>query len=481
MAQNETDICVIGSGVAGAIIAQECVEAGRKVLMLEAGKRVKGSALILRLIERMIRDYRIPRMRLWYRGARYRKIDYRTVGNPGYDLRGAAVNARGGSTLGWIGTAYRLKPEDFRMDSSIGRGLDWPISYEELEPYYKMSEKTLRVAGNHLDKGHPPRSTPFPIPARPFHTRDKPFLDLLSFHGWPSMHHNISLAPDGSAFTVDLLLDKLEKRSNFRLLTRNVATRILCSSKKKATAVECRNVNRNELFTIEAESVVVCAGGIETPNLLRRSANEWWPDGLGNHSGHLGRHLISHSGIGIGGRPQGLRLINGPIGSTAVTRYFDSEKEQALGKYMLLWYPMPTGYLFFNVTMEQFPSENNTVSLGSTRTRFGTPLPIINFNHNKQLKEREIGVLEHLKTLGKHIGLRISYQRHYVNAHPMCASRMSTNPCDGVTDRELLIHFMDNVYVCSSASFTTGGAANPTLTIAALAHRLGRYLSKRML
>lgn len=477
MKELETDICVIGSGVAGVIVAKECVDAGREVLMLEAGDRVNGNNLLIRLLEKVIRDYRIPRMRLLHRGSRYQKSDYRNVGNKKYGLRGRAVCAVGGSILGWIGSSYRLKPEDFRLGSASGTGIDWPIGYDELEPYYSLSEKTLRVAGDHTDKGHPPRSTSFPFPAKLFHERDKPFLDLLSANGWSPMHHNIALTPHGSAFTLDSMISRLERKSNFRLFPNCVATRILCSSREKAAGVACLSTIRDEFITINAETVVLCAGGIETPNLLRVSANKWRENGLGNHSNHLGRHLISHSGIGLGGWIQGPRLINGPIGTTAITRFFDSEKEQTKGKFILLWVPAPAGLLFLNVTMEQFPNVKSTISHGLSRTRFGTPQPIMNLYYSENLKQREIFVEELLHSLASRIRLKISHRRHYVNAHPMCTSRMSSNPQDGVIDSNLRLHTMKNIYVCGSASFTSGGAANPTLTIAALAHRLGHHLT----
>lgn len=473
----ETDICIIGSGIAGTIVAKDCLEAGRNVLMIEAGTKVKGRALVLRLLEKLVRDYRIPRMRLWLWRSRYRKTCYQTFGDPGYGLSGLAVNARGGSILGWIGSAYRLKPEDFKLASLTGNGYDWPITYDELEPFYAVAEHTLRVSGNHLDTGHPPRSTPFPLPEEPFHKRDKPFLDLLDAQHWPPMHHNISLAPDGGAFTTDVLLDGLEKKSNFKLITSCAAKRIKCSSHEEAIAVECLDTKREEAITIRPKTIVVSAGGIETPIILQESANQWWPEGLGNHSGHLGCHLISHYGLGIGGHPFGWRIKNGPIKTTVVTRYFDSENEQSAGKYILLWYPAPTGYLFLNVTMEMFPNDNNYVVPNSHKSRFGTTSPTICFNYSSHMKNRKTEILERLESLAEQIGLTITHRRQYVNAHPMGTARMSNRPEDGVIDPNLRIHHLRNVYVCSSACFPTGGAANPTLSIAALAHRLGDHLT----
>jgi choline dehydrogenase-like flavoprotein len=355
--------------------------------------------------------------------------------------------------------------------------MDWPIPYEALEPYYASAEATLRVAGDHRDEGHPPRSAPFPLPARPYHKRDDVFLKLLADHGWPPMHHNIALARDGGAFTMDELLGNLESRPNVSLLTRSTAISIVCSSRSRATAVECTDLDSGNPFVVQANTVVVCAGGIETPTLLQRSANQWWPRGLGNHSGHLGRHLTSHTGLAVGGRLQGFRIANGPIGSTVATRHFDSEAEQRSGKYLLLWYPSVSGYLFLKVTIEQLPNEENMVSNGPTASRFGAPTPVIDFNYDEHARARQEAVRKQLGLLAEQVGMEISHDRRYVNAHPMCSARMSTDPRDGVIDSDLRVHEMENVYVCGSASFTTGGAANPTLTIAALAHRLGRHLS----
>jgi len=303
------------------------------------------------------------------------------------------------------------------------------------------------------------------------------YLDMLSDQGWSSMHHPLALASDGGAFTGDELVDELEKHPNFELLTQNAATRILCSSKGRATGVELYDTARGESVTIGAEVVVVCGGGIETPNLLQRSTNEWWPEGLGNHSGHLGRHLVSHIGIAIGGRPRGLRLIDGPIGPTATTRYFDTERYQASGKSILLWRPAPSGFLFLNSNVEQFPSDTNTVRMSSTKTRFGMPAPVIDFNYDEGDEKRANDSQTQLEGLAEGMGLKISNRRRFTLAHPMCAARMSEDPGDGVVDAQLRIHSMNNVYVCSCASFTSGGAANPTVTIAALAHRLGDHLA----
>ena len=128
--------------------------------------------------------------------------------------------------------------------------------------------------------------------------------------------------------------------------------------------MECWDGVRREPLTVEAAQFVVCGGGVETPNLLLRSANKWWPRGLGNDSGHVGRHLISHGGVALGGRPKGIRPFYGPIAPTAASRQFDTEEYQPEGKCLLIWRPAPSGLLFLNAIFEQFPSEGNSVMPG---------------------------------------------------------------------------------------------------------------------
>lgn len=471
----ETDVCIVGAGVAGAIVARACVDAGREVLMVDAGRRVNARSRALRLLEFLVRDYRTARMRS-FRFARHRATDFQSVGNREYDLSGKCLIVRGGSTLGWGGDAYRLKPEDLRLRSATGYGLDWPFDYQDLEADYKAAEATLRVTGDHTDRGHPPRSAPFTIPSRTFPRRDRPFLDLLEQRGWPAMHHPLALAPDGGAFTADTLLDELEREPNFTLLTGRVAMRILGSTPARATRLELVDAGGGEPEAAGAETVVVCAGGIETPNLLRRSEDPW-TGGLGNHSGHLGRHLISHTGLAFGGWPRGPRWFDGPIPPTASTRHFDSEAEQAEGKFLMLWRPGTSGLLFLNTNLEQFPNETSLVSMGSKRNRFGIPEPVIRLDHDNRHREREASNASLLEGLAREIGLTIRMRRHFVLAHPMSTTRTTTDPAEGVVDPQLRVHGTENVYVCGSAAFPTGGAANPTLTIAALAHRLGTHLT----
>jgi choline dehydrogenase-like flavoprotein len=471
----EADVCIVGSGVAGAIVAQQCVAAGMDVVMVEAGQRSNGRAFGLRVLEQIFRDYRIPRMRLWHRNARYSGDDYLA---PNYPLRGKALLVRGGTTLGWTGDAYRMPPEDFELQARTGQGVDWPIGYAELEAHYNEVETVLRIAGDHTDPGHPPRGKSFPNAPAPFHKRDNVFLAEFARHDIGAMHHNVAQAKDGSIFTGDELIDELERKPNFRLLVSTVAKKIECTSAAVAKSVHCVDTASGAETKIAAQSIVVCANGIESPNLLHVSKNQWWPDGLGNHSGHLGCHLTTHGGVAIGGRPRGLHYFDGPLAATAATRNFDSAAEQREGTFLLIWRPAPTGFVFLNAIFEHFSAQENTVKPTADLTRFGTPKAKIEFDAGAQFIARRNEIAERLEQMATTMGFKVTIRRQYFLAHHMCTTRMSTDPSQGVLDAELRVHSMENLYVCGGSSFASGGAANPTVTVAALAHRLGNRLAK---
>lgn len=469
----DTDICIVGSGIAGAIVARECLDAGLNVVMVEAGRRANGRALGLRFLEKFFRDYRFPRMRLWHREHLYATSD-NLASN--YLVRGRALIVRGGTTLGWTGDAYRMLPEDFELRSRTGFGMDWPIAYEDLEGHYCAVEKAMRIAGDGSDPGHPPRSCEFPVKPDSYHDRDAAFIREFERHDIGAMHHNFAQAKDGSVFVADELIDELEKHPGFRLLTSTVAERIECAGAGIARALSCVNRSTGDEIIIDAQAIAVCAGGIESPNLLLRSRNEWWPEGLGNHSGHLGCHLTTHGGVAIGGRPRGFRYFNGPIPATAATRGYDTPEEQERGKFLLIWRPAPTGYLFLNAIFEHFGDAANTVRPASALTKFGTPRAEINFDAGRQFVERQQAIAGQMGEMAGRLGLEISVRRDYMLAHHMCTTRMSLDPAEGVVDADLKVHSMSNLYVCGGGNFPSVGSANPTVTVAALAHRLGQRM-----
>lgn len=473
----EADVCVVGSGIAGAIVAQECLRAGKSVLMLEAGRRAK-MGLAVRAAEWAMGDYRVARMVI-HRGSRYRASDFDSSGIPGYDLRKKALVLRGGSTLGWGAYAYRFKPEDFRLASATGKGMDWPISYEQVEPYYCEAERTLRVCGDNDHVDHPWMSQVFPLDPPSYHERDEPFIAALKQLGITPMHHSRAQAIDGRPFTADTILDALEKTPNFRLLTDSAAKKMVLGKKNRIDALQFTNCITNEQNSVAASSFAICCSGIESTILLLASADQRWPEGLGSGARHLGRYLVSHPAVVANGRLPGRSLLGRtPIDPTAASRFFDSEKEQSRGKRMLFWAPKLRRGCNLTCYFEEFPNQTNRVTLSAGSTRFGTSRARIHYEHDDATKRRTAEIGESIRTLAEKIGFTDVRLSSYINAHCMGTTRMSASPVDGVVDENLQLHDIDNVFVCGMGSFSSGAAANPTLTVAALAHRLGQYLGK---
>ena len=93
-------------------------------------------------------------------------------------------------------------------------------------------------------------------------------------------------------------------------------------------------------------------------------------------------------------------------------------------------------------------------------TRFGTPKPVITLTQDDHHKERKAAIRSQLEEFAAEINLELKFQRTYLLAHPMCTTRMSRDPSEGVLDADMRVHSVENVYVCGSSAFASGGAAN---------------------
>jgi choline dehydrogenase-like flavoprotein len=170
-----TDVVVVGSGIAGSLVATGLARHGLKVVMIEAGPRVdRGNALLQQQgsLNRTIPEAAYPRVDYAPSPATLNPKNYLVQKGP--ELFASTYERLvGGTTWHWLGTALRLLPNDFRLKSRYGVGADWPITYDELEPWYGRAEHEIGVAGVDSPGLGAPRSTGYPMPPIPQSYLDK--------------------------------------------------------------------------------------------------------------------------------------------------------------------------------------------------------------------------------------------------------------------------------------------------------------------
>lgn len=507
-------IIIVGSGVAGTLLARQILATGdADILMLEAGPEFPTGDRrtwldLLMLNQDIYKPF----------------IDDPRTDHEYFGLRGSRLFMKGGTTNHWGGLTPRFKPEDFELRSRTGFGADWPISYDDLAPYYAKAETLLGVTGDSENDDPPRYGETYPFLPTSFTLGDKVVIDALESmaisYGHMSIARNgnrcittgtCNYCPVNARYTALFDLQLLQNEYGDRLTVRtdSPVSEILMDGKVRCRGVEVLDLSNGSRRSVEADMVFICAGTIESCKLLLSSVSSKWPDGIGNDSDHLGRHLVGHpvmdaSGIREG-NPDG---IGEELGfDSLISRHFDTPEYQHKGK---MWFSGSTSaswtleeQVLANVSrtdldtqtkseirvsvggeMEQFETPENRVRLGAGMTRHGLPNTIIDVGvHDINLQARQ----EHVNTFVtvlKAAGCReSSIETGALNpdgAHASATCRMSLSDADGVVDPNLQVHGTDNLFVCSNAVFPSIAAANPTLTVSALAVRLAEFVNGAM-
>jgi choline dehydrogenase-like flavoprotein len=193
VADIEADIVIVGSGIAGALLAARLARAGVKVAILEAGPRVNRDAAVRRFWNAAIRVPECPyppTPRAEHPISNDPDYWYRQTGPDKF--KSTYLKVVGGTTWHWLGTCLRFMPNDFRLKSTHGLGVDWPISYDELEPFYGEAEREIGVSGDSTETLGSPRSSPYPMPPIP-----QTFLDRAYIRALDGTQFEIRATPQG--------------------------------------------------------------------------------------------------------------------------------------------------------------------------------------------------------------------------------------------------------------------------------------------
>ena len=503
-------IIIVGSGVAGALLARQLLKTNDcQITMFEAGPDFETSY-------RKWLDYLMtstnPYQKFW--------DDPRTE-NERFGLRGSRLFVKGGTTNHWGGWSLRFKPEDFELKSRTGFGADWPISYDELSPYYAQAEFLLGIEGDSEDDDPPRHGQKFPFPAAPYTLNDMPIINALKKLGMSYSHMPMArnadkcvttgtcrYCPVNARYSAEFDLSELKNEYGNKLdiRTETPVMKILMNGKKRARGVSFVNSKTGETGSMEGDAVAICSGTVESTKLLLASANTGWADGIGNDSGHVGRHLVGHPLIfAEGARLGNPDKIEQELGFiTLACRHFDTPKYQKEGKMLFarvgddnktflereilsntsrsdINEKMTSQMTFaFESSVEQFESPENRVSLGAGRTRHGLPTTRIEFGVNeitgKALQTHRQNLIRILRAAGcKEKSIKTTLIKPD-GAHATSTCRMSGSDTAGVVDKNLRVHGTDNLYVCSNAVYPNVTAVNPTLTLGALAVRLAEHI-----
>jgi choline dehydrogenase-like flavoprotein len=507
-------VVIIGSGAGGGTVANELAQKGVKSVVLEAGKRftledIKNSEWEM-FMKLSWLDKRISAGG-WHHAKNHTNL-------PAWICKGV-----GGSSIHWAGVSLRFKPHEFKMKSTNGaiegaNVADWPITYEELEPYYDKAEDKMGVTGT--------KATGTPDLPESSHTKlhriaaertgmtfsNAPMaINSVARDGRPACQQ-IGFCMQGCRIgakwsTMYTEIPKAESTGLCEIRPNSMVLKIEHDDSGKAIGVHYVDENGNKKLQ-KARIVCVAGNSIESPRLLLNSASEKFPNGLANSSGQVGRNYMGHTTGGVYGVfPKPVNMHRGTSVPSLITSERDNNPERGfVAGYSLEVLTLGLGFLsaflkpgtsgwgreisealenYKNmagvwICGEDLPVESNRITLHPTeKDQHGLPVPVITkTDHNNDIVMRNHAYAQTAK-LYKSVGaIKLHNLPAYPNSHNMGTNRMSEKPSDGVVNKWGQSHDVPNLFISDGSQFVTSASVNPTLTIVALAIRQAEYIEK---
>ena len=533
----EFDAIVIGAGAGGGVAACVLAEAGKHVLLLERGK-----ALQWKDVSRdHLRNHRL--------GTYGHNTGPVPADNPRVGVETDGLSARvalphegpyqnnavtvGGGTAVYGAQAWRFMPDDFRMASLYGTPegsslVDWPISYEDLAPDYERAEWELGVAGDSEASARVmPRRRGFPLPAVADNVQRQLFgsaaerlgwrtapvpllINTVPYNGRPAcvqcgMCVGFMCPSDGKTGTQNTVVPRALATGRCTLVTEAMAAHINTNEQGVVTGVDYFVGDKRQ--TARAKVVVCSAGAIETARLLLNSKSDREPDGLGNNSDQVGRHLQGHYYPGALGRFKNQVTDNVGPGVSISTTQFNHGNANIIGGGMLaneftklpmiFWHGcfpprakrwgleakqhMRDNYLriaHIQGPVQEIPSPLARVSLDPhVRDRWGIPVARLSGATHSETVRTAVFMSKRADDWLKAAGAEQTWRSGYGQIlsggqHQAGTARMGKDPANSVTDGSGRVHGHENLFVADGSLHPTNGGFNPVLTILAMAYRV---------
>lgn len=551
----EYDAIVIGTGISGGWAAKELCEKGLKTLVLERGRNVEhikdyktanddpwDNKYRGRATQEALKDYPKQHRTGYTTRPEHRHFFVKDTEHPYYEKEGTRFDwirgyQVGGRSLVWGRQSYRWSPMDFESNLKDGHGIDWPIRYKDLAPWYDHVETFIGVSGQQEGLSQLPDSKFLPpmelncveqemkkgIESN-FSERKLTIGRVAHITGsqpigtrgiCQSRNRCMRGCPFGAYFSSNSsTLPAAEATGNMTLRPHSIAFEIIYDNDKgKATGVRVIDKLSKKTMDFKARIIFCNASAIASTWILMNSKSKRFPNGMGNDSGELGHNIMDHHfRVGASGdydgfadkyyrgrRPNGFyiprfRNLNkqttqkdfvrgyGYQGGASRKNWMRGVAEMGFGADFKdsLFQPGPwrAGMTAFG---EMLPYHENYMELNADKLdQWG--LPTITFN--TEIKENElnmrkdmaIAAAEMMEAAGfKNISTYDSGYGVGLGIHEMGTARMGRDPKTSVLNRWNQIHSVPNVFVTDGAAMTSAACQNPSLTYMAMTARAANY------
>jgi choline dehydrogenase-like flavoprotein len=544
------DAIVIGSGISGGWAAKELCEKGLKTLVLERG----------RIVEH-VKDYPTMNDDPWdmeLRGAltpEEKKKHYKAirVGFIGKDTEHFWANDEenpytetkpflwirahqmGGRSLLWGKQTYRWSDLDFEANAKDGHGVDWPIRYQDIEPWYTYVEKFAGISGEALGLPQLPDShflPPMELNCVEKHVKQRienefsgrnmiigrvaHLTEPLNGRGKCQFRNRCSRGcPYGAYFSSNAVtLPAAHATGNLTIRPYSIVQSITYDDEKgKATGVRIIDAETNEAIDYKSKIIFCNASTLSTTQILLNSTSSRFENGLGNDSGELGHNLMDHTYrvgamgqvegfddeyykgrrpngiyipryVNLDGQPQSDKFLRGfgyqggggraGTGAAANRPEFGADYKDSILK------PGPWEF-FITGFAECLPYHENQVTLDTDNLdKWGQPTLAIDCEFkeneralNRQIQEDAVEMLERAGLIDV-VGFDNEHEPGY-GIHEMGTARMGRDPKTSVLNAFNQVHAAKNVFVTDGACMTSSSCVNPSLTYMALSARAANH------